>query len=118
MHTLPLNINNIPENTQKKIGNLTAEERTAKVAKYLEKRRNRSKKHTIHYECRKRVADQRIRVHGRFITKTDAKFLLNNIGVNEEEAVAKDINKLVNNSEAKELVNVGRKRRKRLIQLQ
>jgi len=43
---------------------------------YLEKRRRRSFAKKVAYDCRKKVADQRIRVKGRFVTRTQALKLL------------------------------------------
>jgi hypothetical protein len=51
------------------VGPLTAASRAEKVQRYLEKRKRRSWKKRIAYECRKRVADNRIRVKGRFVSK-------------------------------------------------
>ena len=47
-----------------------------KVKKFLEKRKRRIFKKRISYACRKRVADSRVRVKGRFITKQQASALL------------------------------------------
>lgn len=55
-----------------KIGTITVEERRQKVLKFLEKRKNRIFKKRISYACRKRVADSRVRVKGRFVTKEQA----------------------------------------------
>lgn len=44
---------------------------------YLEKRRRRSFAKKVAYDCRKKVADQRIRVKGRFVTRSQALTLLN-----------------------------------------
>ena len=54
------------------VGTITLQERQQKIKKYLEKRRKRRFNKRIHYDCRKRVADQRIRIKGRFITKEQA----------------------------------------------
>jgi hypothetical protein len=54
------------------VGTITLQERQQKIKKYLEKRRKRRFSKRIHYDCRKRVADQRIRIKGRFITKEQA----------------------------------------------
>lgn len=59
----------------RKIGTLTHEERQAKVKKYLEKRKTRTFSKRIAYACRKRVADTRIRIKGRFVTKVQAEAL-------------------------------------------
>lgn len=42
-------------------------ERSLKIEKYKNKKRNWMKK--ISYNCRKRVADSRLRIKGRFISK-------------------------------------------------
>lgn len=56
----------------KKIGTLTYEERRQKILKFLEKRKRRNFNKKISYVCRKRVADDRIRIKGRFVTKVQA----------------------------------------------
>ena len=50
-------------------------ERKEKIKNYLEKRKNRNWKKRINYDCRKKVADNRIRLKGRFVTKEQAKLL-------------------------------------------
>lgn len=55
-----------------KIGTISAAERRLKVQRFLEKRKRRIFKKRISYVCRKRVADSRVRVKGRFITKEEA----------------------------------------------
>lgn len=55
------------------IGPLTESQRLAKVRHYLFKKLNKgleSNKHT--YTCRKRVAEKRLRIKGRFVTKEQA----------------------------------------------
>lgn len=47
-------------------------ERQLKIQKYLEKKRKRTWHKKISYSCRKKVADQRLRVKGRFISKKQA----------------------------------------------
>mmetsp|Transcript_22050 Transcript_22050/g.21747 ORF Transcript_22050/g.21747 Transcript_22050/m.21747 type:complete len:189 (+) Transcript_22050:16-582(+) len=66
----------IPDFTIKRIGSLTLEERHLKVQRYLDKRQRRTWNKRINYDCRKRVADKRIRVKGRFVTKEQACLLL------------------------------------------
>jgi hypothetical protein len=52
-----------------KVGTITAEERRMKVLRFLEKRKRRVYTKKISYLCRKRVADQRQRYKGRFVSK-------------------------------------------------
>lgn len=54
------------------VGTLTAEERKTKILKYLEKKKNRKWSKRISYDCRKRVAENRLRIKGRFVTKKQA----------------------------------------------
>ncbi|PWA47097.1 activator of spomin::LUC2 [Artemisia annua] len=49
-----------------KIGRYSVEERKDKIMRYLKKRNQRNFNKTIKYECRKTLADKRIRVRGRF----------------------------------------------------
>jgi hypothetical protein len=59
------------------LGGITSEERKAKIKLYLEKRQRRTYTKKVSYDCRKKVADQRIRVKGRFVTKQQAMDILN-----------------------------------------
>lgn len=60
----------------RQVGPISAEERRKKIERYLEKRRKRTWGKKIVYDCRKRVADHRLRVKGRFVTKQQAVSLL------------------------------------------
>ena len=51
------------------IGTLTIEQRKEKIEKYLAKRKKRTWQKRIYYDCRKKVADKRLRIKGRFVTK-------------------------------------------------
>ena len=104
-----------PSDPDKKIGNLTADIRYTKVLKYLIKKRKRCNAKKVLYKCRKNVADQRIRVHGRFITKANASMLLEQISASSDAAPS-EINKHLRTSGMENLVYVGRKRRKHNIQ--
>lgn len=75
MQTLPRPM--LYQNT-KKIGTLSFEERRTKVYRFLEKRKCRNFSKKVSYNCRKRVADNRIRVKGRFITKSQAEAIMIN----------------------------------------
>lgn len=56
-----------------KIGTLTIQERMKKIDRYLEKKKKRTWVKKIHYNCRKRVADKRLRIKGRFVTSNKKK---------------------------------------------
>lgn len=58
----------------KKVGNCVypahcTTERMEAIDKYLQKKQSRSYKKRISYDCRKKVAETRIRIKGRFVTK-------------------------------------------------
>ena len=59
----------VPCTHVKPVGTLSVEERRRKIEKYLEKRSRRNYGKKVWYACRKRVADARIRVKGRFVPK-------------------------------------------------
>lgn len=61
-----------PVSPNHKIGTITIEERKQKIKKYLEKRKRRKYCKRISYDCRKRVADNRLRIKGRFVTREQA----------------------------------------------
>jgi hypothetical protein len=54
------------------VGNISWLERKYKVLKYIEKKKKRIWKKKINYDCRKKVADNRLRVKGKFVTKEQA----------------------------------------------
>lgn len=53
----------------KQIGLISIEERRAKIERFMAKRARRCWSRKICYDCRKRVADSRLRVKGRFVSK-------------------------------------------------
>jgi hypothetical protein len=60
----------------------TAEQRRAKIARFLQKRKQRVwKKRAIEYDVRKEFADSRLRVRGRFIGKGDEALLREVMGM-------------------------------------
>lgn len=68
----------LPETKSEEIGKsaLSASERKRKIQHYLEKRKKRIWKKKISYDCRKKVADKRLRIKGRFVTREQAFSLL------------------------------------------
>lgn len=74
--TIPIPAPATPAKEMKKIGGLTFEERLLRVNRYREKRGRRVWNRKVSYQCRKKVADNRIRIKGRFVTKEDALKLL------------------------------------------
>ena len=90
----------------KKIGKLTPEERFIKIAHYKQKRNRRIFSKRINYQCRKRVADQRIRIQGRFVAKKDAIELMKNIGLDESDLnnEVHHVNSLLNNPSVKNML--------------
>lgn len=54
------------------IGTLTLQQRQEKLRRYLEKKQRRVWAKKIKYACRKKVADNRIRVKGRFVSRAKA----------------------------------------------
>lgn len=73
--------NQIKAPVARKIGTLTLEERRIKIEKYLEKRKRRSWNKRVNYDCRKKVADNRLRIKGRFVTKDQAFGMLEALGI-------------------------------------
>jgi hypothetical protein len=59
-----------------KIGTLTIKQRKELLARYLEKKKRRKWKKNISYDCRKKVAENRLRYKGRFVTKEQAEVLI------------------------------------------
>ena len=68
----------------KRIGKLHIADRYMKVKKFKEKKHQRIFKKKVSYDCRKQVADKRLRIKGRFIRKSDQKNLLLTIFGNGE----------------------------------
>jgi hypothetical protein len=58
-------------NRMDKVGIYGPEERKARIARFLEKRRNRVWAKKVKYDVRKNFADSRLRIKGRFVKKED-----------------------------------------------
>ena len=54
------------------IGQLTHKERQEKVLKFIMRKRMKTHGKKFTYECRKQVAEKRLRIKGRFVTKLQA----------------------------------------------
>ena len=57
---------------KKKIGGLSFEKRRVKLLRYLDKKKRRVWQKKVNYDCRKKVADCRLRVKGKFVTLEQA----------------------------------------------
>jgi hypothetical protein len=73
----------------KKVGYLTVEERRAKVIKYLEKKKRRKYVKRIKYQRRQKVAGNKIRIQGRFVTKEQAMKILGDAGKTQSSGIKK-----------------------------
>ena len=61
-----------PSSPLKPVGPLTHEERHLKLMKFQEKRKRRTWRKRVSYSRRKKVAENRYRIKGRFVTKEQA----------------------------------------------
>lgn len=61
-----------PSALQKMIGPLTISERHQRILRFIHKKHNKTQAKKFTYECRKSVAEKRLRIKGRFVTKQQA----------------------------------------------
>lgn len=79
------------------VGTLTVKERREKIRKYREKRKQRIWKKKVSYDCRKKVADKRLRIKGRFVTREQAYAIL---GTTAEDLASNELLRtLITNSD-------------------
>ena len=62
----------IEQTFKRNIGGLCFEKRRLKLLKYMEKKKRRVWKKKVNYDCRKKVADGRLRIKGKFVTYEQA----------------------------------------------
>ena len=72
----PILKTSVENDASKTVGVLTLSERKKKIEKYLEKRKRRIWNKKVAYDCRKKVADKRLRIKGRFVTHEQAYSIL------------------------------------------
>jgi UTP-glucose-1-phosphate uridylyltransferase len=70
------------------IGPLSQIERKGKVLRYLNKKENKSSMKKFCYKCRKQVAEKRLRIKGRFVTRQQAFEIL---GITYDELKSNEI---------------------------
>jgi hypothetical protein len=70
-HTMEAASSTLPQSClQRMIGPLTMKQRHDKIMKYILKKKMKGQGKKFTYECRKQVAEKRLRIKGRFVTKT------------------------------------------------
>ena len=73
-----------PKPASQPVGTLSVSQRQKKIQRYLEKKKKRTWVKRIHYDCRKKVADNRLRIKGRFVTRNKAFDIISEGGNNLE----------------------------------
>jgi hypothetical protein len=63
----------IDQTFRRTIGGLSFEKRRLKLVKYMEKKKRRVWRKKVNYDCRKKVADGRLRIKGKFVTYEQAR---------------------------------------------
>lgn len=79
-----------------RIGRYTAAERRLRIERYRQKRSRRNFNNKVLYACRKRIADRRTRVHGRFVKQAGRPDNVN-INVNNDDSSNSTNNININN---------------------
>ena len=78
-------------NQNGRIGIYTPSERAAIIARFNAKRQRRVWNKKIRYNCRKSLADRRLRVKGRFVKRSEQEQLARELQARVEQKVADDI---------------------------
>lgn len=65
-------IKGIEQTFKRQIRGLSFEKRRLKLLRYLDKKKRRVWKKKVSYDCRKKVADGRLRIKGKFVTYEQA----------------------------------------------
>lgn len=68
--------------SERMIGPISESDRLSRVRRYLDKKRNKQNMKKFCYQCRKQVAEKRLRIKGRFVTREQAFEIL---GLSQEE---------------------------------
>lgn len=58
--------------SQRMIGPISESDRLSRVRRYLQKKQNKKNMKKFCYQCRKQVAEKRLRIKGRFVTREQA----------------------------------------------
>jgi len=92
--TLPHSLKKYKEiyNKNGRIGIYTPGERAAIIARFQKKRKSRMWKKKIRYNCRKNLADRRLRIKGRFVKRSSPSSLSNKNTATTTNATAKEEN--------------------------
>ena len=81
-------------NQNGRIGIYTPAERVAIIARFNAKRQRRVWNKKIRYNCRKSLADRRLRVKGRFVKRSEQELLAKEIQARAEQKVVEDCSAL------------------------
>lgn len=65
-------VKGIDQSFKRVVGGLPFEKRRIKLLRYLDKKKRRVWRKKVSYDCRKKVADGRLRIKGKFVTHEQA----------------------------------------------
>ncbi|CAI2369695.1 unnamed protein product [Moneuplotes crassus] len=87
--TAPISLKNKNSAKESMIGKFTKSERALKVKRYLEKKRRRRWSTNVNYQSRKRVADNRPRLKGRFLSTEQALCFAKELEIEQKKRLEK-----------------------------